>query len=310
MKRKSSPARQKKRAKTSASKPSPKSAPSNLVKKLRSDIVALSRKALIAERMRFEKVKRTHSHVDGEMLAAGVAHEINNILGAVDGHADWALESGKIEDMREALDVIRQACKRSSQVTRALQGLSQPREETHDVFSLAEVAREAHTMLLPECRRSQIDFRVECEGEATVYGASSRILEIVVNLVRNSIDALNGSREERATAGRASQDKISIHVVEKRKHVFLRVSDNGAGIPEVYRQRIFTPFFTTKGVLRRAQKVPVQDSSGASPASESGNGLGLFLSRSIAEEHGGTLKLVETDSGAIFELQLSSVGTK
>ncbi|MEZ4814538.1 MAG: histidine kinase dimerization/phospho-acceptor domain-containing protein [Bdellovibrionota bacterium] len=84
------------------------------------------RQALAAERLRFEIVRNWQSNQDPvrmDLLALGVAHEFNNILGAALGHADWALESQTPEDMKDALEVIRIACLRCAQITKSLQEL-------------------------------------------------------------------------------------------------------------------------------------------------------------------------------------------
>ena len=96
-----------------------------------------------------------------------------------------------------------------------------------------------------------------------------------MNLVQNAIDAL------KATADPA----IAITIGGARERVFVEVADNGPGIPPETAAAIFDPFFTTK---------PVGD----------GTGLGLAISHKIAEEHGGTLKLLPSGTGARFRLDL------
>jgi len=272
------------------------------------------RKAFAAERMRFEKNKSELNSARSEisLLAAGVAHEFNNILGAVDGHAEWALSTQKTEDMREALEVARIACARSAQITRALQGLSQVNEESFEFFDAETLLREIEKLFSAEFKLQQISFeRIFSIGEnKKLYINASRITEVLVNLIRNSMDAMSHIDIE--------SRKIQLTVLEKDRSIVFALEDNGPGISEEFKELIFQPFFTTKGVLKLVKSsdqdvtsVAENVGSPANPVSShsdrsGGSGLGLYLSRAIAREHSGNLELVPCQSlgGARFELSL------
>jgi signal transduction histidine kinase len=264
---------------------------------LQKQVQLLKRQALAAERMRFESLRpRKRTGFDGQLFAAGVAHEFNNILGAVDGHAEWALDSGKAADMRDALEVIRQACVRSSQITKALQGIAQPREESKELFSFAAVARELERMAAPVCRKAGLRLLLDVE-DAQIYGSSERILEVLFNLVRNAADALVG--RELTEADRV----LSLTAKVLRRQLRVRLRDRGPGIPDMLADLVFQPFFTTKGTL--AQTL---EGAGKATGVQGGSGLGLYLSRGLVEDHGGTLTLTPRSKlkgpGAEFEMLL------
>jgi len=110
---------------------------------------------------------------------------------------------------------------------------------------------------------------------AQVLGRVGHVQQVVMNLVQNSVDALEGQDD--------GVIRLSVQVEGDR--AVLSVSDNGPGIPEPLRASIFDPFFTTKPVGR-------------------GTGLGLSISHKITEEHGGSLTLSDGTEGACFRLSL------
>ncbi|MBS1985211.1 MAG: HAMP domain-containing histidine kinase [Bdellovibrionales bacterium] len=252
------------------------------------------RKALVAERLRFDslRVKSAESApaFDAALFVAGVAHEFNNILGAADGHAEWGLDSGKPEDMREALHTVRLACKRSAEITQGLQGLFQPREESKVVFELADLIGELERMFRPTCQKLGVTLALP-KKSASLYGDPVRVLEILVNLVKNSVEACGGA---------ARRGKVQIEAQATKGWLTVQVTDNGPGIPPAFRDLLFQPFFTTKGAFGNA--LPVQPAPNRTVGA--GTGLGLFLSRQIAVEHGGTLENLALASGTRFELRL------
>jgi two-component system C4-dicarboxylate transport sensor histidine kinase DctB len=98
--------------------------------------------------------------------------------------------------------------------------------------------------------------------------------QVLVNLVLNAVDAMAGRKECRLT----------LRVRGEGQRAIVEIEDTGPGIPEGLRQRIFEPFFSTKG--------------------ERGNGLGLWISSEIARVHGGSLAALPGTKGALFRLSL------
>ncbi len=279
------------------------------IAELVAEVKQLKRQSLVAERLRFESLKgkkkstltKKNNAETFEIFVSGIAHEFNNILGAVDGHAEWALDSKKTEDMVEALKVARLACRRSSDITHSLQGFFQPREEKKKIVSVKNLIKEAVTLFGPRATTNKIQLKVSTV-DVEVFVSPRDIVEIISNLLNNALDSL--------VAHPTKNPVIEIAAKKGAKSVCIIVSDNGVGVPQQYCEKVFMPFFTTKGVMKNIHREnPQLNKAGESSrqtAMSGGTGLGLFLSRSIAEQHGGSLELMKSkkSKGASFELRL------
>jgi two-component system NtrC family sensor kinase len=260
----------------------------------KSQIVELKRRIMILENLRKRRIQKNAAN-SGELklLAMGISHEFNNILGAVDGHAEWALESGNSADWKSSLEMIRLACERSSEITSALRGWGQPKEEQKSLFAMDETLNELKSLLKGQLQGSGVQLKVQ-SCPVRIYGNRTEILEVILNLVKNSMEAI--------TNAKSSVKEISISHILKKHEVHVSVVDSGPGIPEIYREKIFEPFFTMKGALSHLQSgdnvAPAKSRNGE------GTGLGLFLSRSIVEEHGGNLSLQDSEFGTHFKISL------
>ncbi len=257
------------------------------------------RQALAAERLRFEIVRNWQSNNDPvrmDLLALGVAHEFNNILGAALGHADWALESQSPEDMKDALEVIRIACLRCAQITKSLQGIVQPREEGKAIFQLKDLFEEIRRLWINRADKNQVKLEFE-EAQTRVYLDASAFVEILSNLIKNSFEVLEKLKIQ------SPQMTISTEVSEGMVNIHYK--DNGPGIPKAHRPYVFQPFFSTKGSISAVYDSPELAQNEAEAPNPKNSGLGLFLSRALAQEMGGDLRLIDTEVGAGVHFVLS-----
>lgn len=261
------------------------------------------RQAFAAERLRFESVRNLQSKenpVRMDLLALGVAHEFNNILGAALGHAEWALDEATPAEMKEALNVIRTACYRCSQITKSLQGIVQPREEEKLILSLADLFQEIKKLWSTNLNKAHIEINFP-RLSSRAYIDPGAFVEIFSNLIKNSIEAFDKVDSKIAK-------KIEIEAREEGSMVVIEYKDNGPGIAMSLRPYVFQPFFTTKGTLGAVYKEYSPDVE--MPPLPKSSGLGLFLSKALAQEMGGDFKLLPEErqkTGVVFELSLPIV---
>jgi signal transduction histidine kinase len=221
----------------------------------------------------------------GEM-AAGVAHNFNNLLQMVMAATQSALrygESGNVSEIMGHLHQILRSSEHGSETVKRLQGFARLSSDVcHDkgtVFDLRLLAEQAIEMTKPwwknDPERKGVDVRLteDLQERCYVKGHESQIFEVLVNLIKNSAEAVSCGGE------------IHVRCAAYETEVALEVRDTGVGISEKDLGRLFTPFFTTK--------------------SETGTGLGLATSRSIVDNHGGRMTVHSTEGlGSTFSVFL------
>lgn len=224
-------------------------------------------------------------------LAGGVAHDINNYLAAITGHAELVkmrAETGS--RTAEKMDSVIATCFRASDLIKRLLAFSRRQPTQPQIVSLSEIVSGLEKMLRQLVGEDiELTLRLS-EGIWPVLIDPSQVEQIVVNLVVNARDAMpQGGRItveiENSPALVTKQAQVPVD------SVMLAVSDNGPGIPEEIRDKIYEPFFTTKR------------DSGSS-------GLGLATVYGIVDQNRGYLWLYsEPGKGATFKIYLPrSVG--
>jgi two-component system sensor kinase FixL len=219
----------------------------------------------------------------GEM-AAGVAHELNQPLTAITTYARAAERclDTPIPDLsaiREVLREINAEGLRAGEIIRRLrQMVRTDGPEEHAAEDVNALVNEIHSLITADARVHDARLRVVLgKGLPLIMGNAVQLQQVVLNLLRNSLEALRGM-----PAGTRDVE-ISTHQAAEG-HVEIQVSDNGPGVDPSVADCLFEPFCTTKG---------------------SGTGLGLAISRTIAHSHGGTIGTRPVDpQGACFFLRL------
>lgn len=218
----------------------------------------------------------------GEMSAA-VVHELSQPLAAlrmfVAGTRKF-LEKGDTGTATENLDEIDSLQMRMASLTQELKRFARPGESRIEKVDMCESVRAAEKIVRSRFEETGVQLVLELPDQPLeVETAPLRIEQILVNLLRNGADA---TAEEEA-------GQVLLQASECGGEVLLKISDNGPGVPEDLRERIFDPFFSTKG-------------------SSGGMGLGLAISMRIAEDLGGDLSVsANSPKGAMFELRLPAL---
>ncbi|RZO48833.1 MAG: HAMP domain-containing histidine kinase [Sandaracinaceae bacterium] len=197
------------------------------------------------------------------VMAAGTAHELGNALTVLRFSLESASDSTETDAVEESIEAGQSATDRLEELVSDLRSLGRTDVSASVTSDPADAVRSAVRLLRPTIPRG-VTLSVETEeGVPRVKVPSSRMGQIVLNLVRNAVDAMPPERVA---------PTIEVRVAKRGREVILEVTDNASGMPEEVRSVATTPFFTTK-------------------REEKGSGLGLHVCTTIAEEAGGRLEL-------------------
>jgi two-component system sensor kinase FixL len=218
----------------------------------------------------------------GEM-AAGLAHEINQPLSAIATYAQACQRlirqpGPDLEDVSAALEQINAQALRAGEVIRRLRNFVKNREVKREPVNCARLLDDLRTLAETDARLHNIRLRLDCqEPLPTVYADPIQLQQVILNLVRNAIDAMVDAPEDR-------REVVLMTRAAADGEVEVTVADHGTGLAPEATEHLFNPFFTTKA---------------------SGTGLGLAISRSIVRAHGGRLWHTPNDgSGVRFHFTL------
>ncbi|KPG79184.1 sensor histidine kinase [Pseudomonas sp. RIT-PI-o] len=214
----------------------------------------------------------------GQMSAA-LAHEINQPLTAQRmqlATMRLLLEHGRVDDAYKALKPVDDMLTRMAALTGHLKTFARKSPSgLRERLDLATVVDQSLQLLDARLRDEQVSLVLHLTRPAWVRGDAIRLEQVLINLLRNALDAMQGKACKR----------LQIRLEADEQLWRLSVSDNGGGIAEEHLGQVFDPFFTTK---------PVGD----------GLGLGLAVSFAIVHESGGRLSAENADNGAVFSLTL------
>jgi len=243
----------------------------------------------IEDRKRAEEVARKAqaelAHVTRVMtmgeLVASIAHEVNQPLGAIvtNGHACVRLLSREVPDLEKTREVVGRMIDdgmRASDVIKRIRDLLHKTPLEKAPVNINETIQEVIALVHSDVLRSKIELTAELAADLPpAFGDPIQLQQVILNLILNARDAMSGehTRKLQITSGMNSTGAIVV-----------AVRDTGQGLRETDVDRIFEPFFTTKA---------------------GGMGLGLSISRTIIETHGGTLWATQNeDKGATIQFTL------
>jgi two-component system CheB/CheR fusion protein len=215
-------------------------------------------------------------------IAAGISHEINTPLNVITANTDIlkrAVQLSKLTDERvlQSAEDIERMAKGISNIVRGLKTVAGIDPGNVEQASMQKLIQDALKICQLRLQRSEIDMRLALPPEdIMVFCYPIQIMQVVVNLVNNSLEAIADSKKP----------WIQITLEEQGDSVMMTVVDSGSGIDANLTEKIMTPFFSTK-------------------KKQNGTGMGLSLSRAIARRHNGDLVLDPTAANTTFRLEIT-----
>lgn len=210
-------------------------------------------------------------------LAAGIAHEINNPLsGIITFVEDLLIDVDPADPVRRDYEVIYREALRCRQIVRDLLDYTRLQHPVRQGIDLNTVIRRAHGLVSKQAafRNVDFDFRLSA-GPVEVHADPGQMQQVILNLVMNAAEAMDGKGTITIASGLSGTGR----------RVFFEVADTGCGIPKDQIEKIFEPFYSTKGAR--------------------GNGLGLSVVQSIVDQHGGRIHVRSAvGQGTSFRIEL------
>jgi signal transduction histidine kinase len=231
-------------------------------------------------------LERMESHLDVASrltaigrITSGVAHEIKNPLNAIALHLDLLREriGGPEEELNAEIDVLSKEVRRLDRVVKTFLDFSRPVEVRLEEVDLAALAREVSELMTPQAKLAKIElsFNSPDPHPAVMRGDPDMLKQVVLNLVTNALDAMKEGGHLRLRVARA-EDSVT-----------MEVADDGPGIPQNLRNKVFQLYFTTK---------------------PKGSGIGLAMTYRAVQLHNGTIDFTSEDGqGTTFRLQFPAL---
>nr|WP_153313203.1 sensor histidine kinase [Sinorhizobium meliloti] len=218
----------------------------------------------------------------GQMSAA-LSHEFNQPLAAAKTYADSAallIERGRTAEASDNIRRISGLIDRMASISRHLRNFARKPNEKLGPVRLDEVVRDTLEIVETRLKAAGAEMDIDIGDELAVLAGSVRLQQVLVNVISNAADAVEGLDDR----------KLSVRAWREGGRAALTVRDRGAGVAPAVAQRIFDPFYTTKGVGR-------------------GLGLGLSISYNIIKDFGGSLTVSNhSEGGAVFRIELALAG--
>ncbi len=215
-------------------------------------------------------------------MASSLAHELNQPLGAIMANAETALErvregSASREELLEILRDVVDDDQRAGDVIARIRSMLEKGDSRHLPFDVNQAVRDAAHLLRGDTLAHGVTLRFHLEpGTTLVRGDRVQIQQVLVNLILNAFEASEAA---------PGKNEVLVRTAIVENAVEVTVEDFGPGLPDGFEARIFEPFHSTKA---------------------NGMGMGLSISRSIVEAHGGRLRASNRPTGgAVFTFSLA-----
>lgn len=224
----------------------------------------------------FEKLKIIST------LTSGIVHDINNVLTTIIGYTDILLSKDSCIECRDEIEIIKRTALDGAEITKRIKDFAKTKESNKKIFNVCETLQTSIMITKPiwfnqaQISGKKITVNYNNSLPILLYGNESELREAFVNMILNSIDAIQ------------NEGFIEIEAYKKENNAVIKIKDNGMGMAEDTKSKIFTPFFTTK--------------------EENGSGLGLSNSYSTITGMGGKIEVESNlNTGTEFIIILPAI---
>lgn len=223
-----------------------------------------------------------------DQLVRGLAHRMNNILTLFHGYLGLLMENQKLDkETRDGLAKIKDGARAASELMDRTHSLVRPpavvwREiKLHDFIHMLRPSFDA--LCGPSTRLT-----IECQDDLpTIWGDATRVKSAIFEIVRNSIEATAGIHGHVKISLSATHKPPGTSAKQSLQWISISVTDDGPGVPEELKERIFQPFFTTK-------------------KKQNATGLGLTVAAGFVQQMGGVLRFDTAPGKTTFQMLLPS----
>ena len=226
-----------------------------------------------------DKLRRSEKLAMLGQMSAGITHELSQPVTAIRSFAENAvmlLARGQVEQVKINLAHISNAGERMGHILGQLMGLARKSSDACRPVELAQAVGNVTSIMQADLQSHSVGLELHLDDSVFIMGDSGRIEQVLVNLFRNALDAME----------LVPKKHIRVQLTREGSEAVIRVHDNGPGMSKEAKEQLFEPFFTTK--------VPGK-----------GLGLGLAISQAIIRGMGGTISACNlAQGGAQFEIRL------
>jgi C4-dicarboxylate-specific signal transduction histidine kinase len=219
-------------------------------------------------------------------VASSIAHEVNQPLGAIINYANACLRilkggSGDLAGVTAALSAVVKDAERAAAVIARVRALAKKSPPEMLAIQVSDIISDVVALVRRELTECRIELITESNSDLPpILGDRVQLQQVLLNLIMNSIEAMRNVRGDQRRLFISTRS----HIQEEKKFVLITVRDSGVGLKSGQISRLFETFYTTKA---------------------GGMGMGLAISRSIVEGHGGRLwAKPNTEQGATFQFTL------
>lgn len=173
-------------------------------------------------------------------ITSGIVHDINNVLTTIVGYTDILLLNNSCSNCKEEIEIIRKVALDGAEIARRVKDFTKAKEDSKKVFDICDAVQTAIMITKPiwhnlaQIEGKNITFKYNKVFSVYTYGNESEFREALVNIIVNSVDAIE------------QKGVIQIDVSRDGQEAIIIIKDNGMGMTEETKNKIFDPFFTTK----------------------------------------------------------------